>query len=89
MYRMLDFGPLQRFPVEEIHVVVKSWPLENGLWMEKVVPFVQRFGIKLIHSTLYYAQANKQVKATNKIMIDIIKKNLEDHPRKWKRLMKR
>lgn len=44
---------------------------------------MQQFGIKLIHSTLYYAQANDQVEATNKILINMIKKNDEQKPHKW------
>jgi len=44
--------------------------------------FLQQFGIKLVHSTSYYAQAIGKTEATKKILINIIKKNLEDHPKK-------
>lgn len=37
----------------------------------------------MIHSSPYYAQANGQVEATNKILIHIIKRNIEERPRKW------
>lgn len=50
---------------------------------DKMVGFAQQFGIKLIYSTPYYAQANFQAEATNKIIIGSIKKNIEDKPRKW------
>lgn len=41
---------------------------------DKVVAFAQQFGIKIVHSTSYYAQDNKQAEATNKIIIHLIKK---------------
>ena len=34
---------------------------------DKVKSFIQEYGIKLIHSSPYYAQANGQVKATTKV----------------------
>lgn len=50
---------------------------------EKVVAIAQQYGIKMIHSCPYYAQANGQAEATNKILIDTIKRNIEEKPRKW------
>jgi len=50
---------------------------------DKVSSFIWQFNIKLISSTPYYAQANGQTKATNKILIDIVKKNLEENPKRW------
>lgn len=43
---------------------------------DKVNSFTQQVGIKLTNSTPYYAPTNGQAKAKNKILIDIIKKNL-------------
>jgi len=40
-----------------------------------------RFEIKSIHSSSYYVEANGQVEVTNCI-IDVIKKNIEEKPRK-------
>lgn len=37
----------------------------------------------------YYAQANEQVEATNKILIDIVKKNLEENPKRWHEMFKK
>jgi hypothetical protein len=39
--------------------------------------------IKLMNSSPYYAQANGQTEASNKVLIKIIKKRNEDNPRKW------
>jgi hypothetical protein len=39
--------------------------------------------IKLKNSSPYYAQANGQAEASNKVLIIIIKKRIEDNPRRW------
>ena len=50
---------------------------------DKVKSFVQEYGIKLIHSSPYYAQANGQIEATNKVLIDMVKRTIDDQLRKW------
>jgi pyridoxine 5'-phosphate synthase PdxJ len=45
--------------------------------------FTESMKIKLMNSSLYYAQANSQVDASNKVLIKIIKKRIEDNPRRW------
>ncbi|XP_021828156.1 uncharacterized protein LOC110768646 [Prunus avium] len=42
-----------------------------------------RLKIKLVQSTPYYAQANGQAESSNKVIINIIKKMLEENPRQW------
>jgi hypothetical protein len=37
--------------------------------------------IKLLNSSLYYAQANSQAEASNKVLIKIIEKRIKDNPR--------
>jgi ribonuclease HI len=39
--------------------------------------------IKLLSSSPYYAQANGQTESSNKILIRLIKKKIEDNPRRW------
>ena len=46
---------------------------------DKVKAFMQEYGIRLIHSSPYYAQAEASIK----ILIDMIKGTIEDQPRKW------
>ena len=41
----------------------------------------------MLNSSPYYAQANGQAKSSNKILIKIIKKNIEDNPRRWHELL--
>jgi hypothetical protein len=39
--------------------------------------------IKLLNSSPYYAQANGKAKSSNKILIKLIKKKVNEYPRRW------
>ena len=43
--------------------------------------FAKDYDIQLIRSTPFYAQANGQANASNKVLINILEKMLEDNPR--------
>jgi hypothetical protein len=45
--------------------------------------FAASLMVKLLNSSPYYAQANGQAKASNKVLIMLIKKKVEEHPRRW------
>jgi hypothetical protein len=45
--------------------------------------FAARLGTKLLNSSPYYAQANGQVEASNKSLIKLIKRKVDEYPRKW------
>jgi hypothetical protein len=45
--------------------------------------FAESMGIKLLNSSPYYAQANGHAEASNKIMIKIIQKKIDQKPRRW------
>jgi hypothetical protein len=45
--------------------------------------FMKSMKIKLLNSSPYYVQANGQAKASNKVLIKIIKKRIKDNPRRW------
>jgi hypothetical protein len=45
--------------------------------------FTVSIEIKLMNSSHNYAQSNNQAKASNKVLIKIIKKRIEDNPRRW------
>ena len=51
--------------------------------LEKFGEFVASMGIKLLNSSPYYAQANGQAEASNKGVIKLIKRNIDEYPRKW------
>jgi hypothetical protein len=45
--------------------------------------FAESMGIRLLNSSPYYAQANGQAEASNKIMIKIIQEKIDQKPRRW------
>jgi ribonuclease HI len=50
---------------------------------EPLVKFCEQFGISLTHSTPYYPQGNGLAESSNKSLIKLIKKLLEDNKRAW------
>ena len=50
---------------------------------EEFRDFAASMRIKLLNSSPYYAQANGQAEASNQILIKLIKKKIEEQPRKW------
>jgi len=50
---------------------------------KELVDMCDLMGIKLMHSTYYYPQGNGLVESSNKNLIRIIKKLLEENKRKW------
>jgi transposase InsO family protein len=50
---------------------------------EPLIKFCEQYGIALIHSTPYYPQGNGLVESSNKSLIKIIKKLLEDDKKAW------
>ena len=47
----------------------------------ETLSFTESRGIKILNSTSYYVQANGQAEATNKMVINIIKKVIKENPR--------
>jgi transposase InsO family protein len=45
--------------------------------------FPESLKIKLSNSSPYYAQPNGQVEASNRTLIRLIKKKIDDYPRRW------
>ncbi|XP_051151847.1 uncharacterized protein LOC127265874 [Andrographis paniculata] len=56
---------------------------ETTFTSAKVRAFTAQYGIQLLHFSPYYLQANGKAKMTNKVLISIIKRALEDNPRGW------
>jgi transposase InsO family protein len=50
---------------------------------EPLAKFYEQFKIKLIHSTPYYPQGNGLAESSNKSLIRIIKRLLEDNKKAW------
>ena len=49
--------------------------------------FAANYGIQLIKSNPFYDQGNGQAKASNKVLIRILEKMLEDNLREWQRIL--
>ena len=49
--------------------------------------FSKDYAIQLIKSTPFYAQANGQAEASNKVLINILEKMLEDNLRDWHKIL--
>jgi hypothetical protein len=49
--------------------------------------FAAGMGIKILNSSPYYAQANGQAESSNKGIIKLIKRKVEENPRKWHTLL--
>jgi hypothetical protein len=45
---------------------------------KEVREFVDSYGIKLLNSSPYYTQANRQAESSNKTLVKLIKKKIED-----------
>jgi hypothetical protein len=52
-----------------------------------VLAFAQEYGIKILKSTPYYAQANGQAKSTNKIIKANLRKVVNNNPSNWDELL--
>jgi hypothetical protein len=50
---------------------------------EEFKKFATDMGIKLIRSSPYYPQANGQAEAFNQSLIKLIKRKINEHPRRW------
>ena len=50
---------------------------------KEVHDFTELYKIKILNSSPYYAQANGQAESSNKILISLIKKKIEENPRRW------
>ena len=50
---------------------------------KKVLQYANEMKIKMLRSTPYYAQANGQVEAMNKIIVSLIKKHVGKKPKSW------
>jgi hypothetical protein len=49
----------------------------------QVYEFIGSLKIKLLNSSSYYAQANDQAESSNNTLIKLIKKKIEENPKRW------
>ncbi|KAM1431885.1 hypothetical protein ACFXTO_014476 [Malus domestica] len=70
---------LHRYGVPETIVT----DCEPSFISEEVEEVASKFKIKMIQSSLYYPQSNDQAEASNKALVNIIKRMVVDSPEKW------
>jgi hypothetical protein len=68
-----------RFGIPHTLTIVQG----TSFMAKEVRKFAESYGIKMLNSSPYYAQANGQAESTNKVLIKLVKKKIEDHPRRW------
>src|SRR3954468_23838996 len=59
----------------------------SSFMAHQVREFAESYNIKFLNSSPYYAQANGQDESSNKILIKLIKKKIEDNPRRWHQIL--
>jgi hypothetical protein len=55
----------------------------SSFMSHQVCDFAVSLKIKLLSSLPYYTQANGQAKSSNKTLIKLIKKKIEENPKRW------
>jgi hypothetical protein len=55
----------------------------SSFMSHQVREFAESLKIKLLSSSPYYVQANGQVESSNKTLIKLIKKKIEENPKRW------
>ncbi|GKV29593.1 hypothetical protein SLEP1_g38503 [Rubroshorea leprosula] len=53
----------------------------------QVEAFAKEMGFRLLTSTSHYAQANGQAEVSNRIVINLLEKMVDDNPRRWHELL--
>jgi hypothetical protein len=54
---------------------------------KEVREFAKIYRIKLLNLSPYYAQTNRQVESSNRMLISLIKKKIYDHPKHWHKIL--
>ncbi|GKU92847.1 hypothetical protein SLEP1_g6519 [Rubroshorea leprosula] len=77
-----------------IDLIGKVWStrtitIDQGtvFFSHQVEAFAKEMGFHLLNSTPHYAQANGQVEASNKVVINLLEKMVDDNPRRWHELL--
>jgi transposase InsO family protein len=55
----------------------------SSFMSHQVREFAESLKIKLLSSSSYYAQTNGQAESSNKTLIKLIKKKIEESPKRW------
>jgi hypothetical protein len=61
----------------------------SSFMSHQVRDFAESLKVKLLCSLPYYAQANGQAESSNKTLIKLIKKKIEENPKRWHEVLSR
>src|SRR5579883_2600485 len=70
---------IYRFGIPQTITTIQGTMFTSG----EFEAFAAGMGIKLLNSSPYYAQANGQAEASNKGVIKLIKRKIEENTRRW------
>jgi transposase InsO family protein len=70
---------IHRFGISQILTTGQG----SSFMSHQVREFAESLKIKLLSSSSYYAQANGQAESSNKTLIKLIKKKIEENPKRW------
>jgi transposase InsO family protein len=70
---------IHRFGIPQTLMTDKGTSFVSG----QVREFIESYNIRLLNSSPYYAQANGQTESSNKTLIKLIKRKIEDNLRRW------
>jgi hypothetical protein len=74
---------IHRFGIPQILTTYQG----SSFMSHQVCEFAKSLKIKLFSSSPYYAQANGQAESSNKTLIKLIKKKIEENPKRWHELL--
>ncbi|KAM1107226.1 hypothetical protein ACFX2B_003966 [Malus domestica] len=77
--KFIETKILHRFGVPEV-IVTDRGP---SFISKEVEEFANKFRIKMVQSSPYYPQLNRQAEASSKILVSIIKRTVTENPEKW------
>nr|XP_028957476.1 uncharacterized protein K02A2.6-like [Malus domestica] len=79
MKKFIETKILHRYRVPET-IVTNRGP---SFILKEMEEFANKFKIRMIQSSSYYPQSNGQAEASNKILVNIIKRMAADSPKGW------
>jgi transposase InsO family protein len=59
----------------------------SSFMSHQVHEFAESLKIKLLSSSPYYTQANGQAESSNKTLVKLIKKKIEENPKRWHKVL--
>jgi hypothetical protein len=62
-------------------------PIQEPFMSHDICEYAESLKIKLLSSSPYYTQANGQAESSNRTLIKLIKKKIEEHHKRWHEIL--